>query len=304
MNYTKIELKKLGSLTLALAGFYYVFSRISINETVQVLKNSDPLFFGGSAAVLAIIYYVMGWRWKTLLEEKNVNISSTESFRNICLSNFFNTFLPARGGDIYRGYLSSGDEKNTLDMSVIVLMERVTDVLVLFILLGVTVVSFYPSGGLLKYLSVAGMFLITGLLGLKFVREVENLPFQKLDGLYPRFRKYIVENFYTEKIFRLLTLTLFIWLFGILRTQLVVSGLNISLELGAIAVITFSWALISALPLTPSGFGTTDAALFTILTVYGVSSSDTAAFILMNRLILQGFPLAAGGLHYTLKTIF
>lgn len=301
--YNRKRLRQLGSLILVLAGFYFILSKISIGRSIEVIKNSEPVFFAGSAVVLGVIYYMMGMRWKVLLAEKGISIRGIESFQNICISNFLNIFIPARGGDIYRGYLSSDKDRDTFDMSVIVLMERVADVLVVAFLLGVSVASFYPATGILKYLYVAAFFLLTGSAGLKFLRETEKLPIDFLNIFYQEFRDYVVENFKTENLPRLLLLTTIIWLLGIFRTQFVVSGLDISIGSGAVAVAALSWALVSAIPLTPSGFGTTDAVLFSILSAYGVPPSRSAAFILMNRVILQGFPLVTGGIYYTRRNL-
>lgn len=253
--------------------------------------------------ILAAIYFFMGLRWKNILGEKNIEISSLTGFSQICISNFINTFVPARGGDIYRGYLSSEGEKNTLDTSVMVLMERVIDTVVIAFFLGLSVLSFYPGAGLEVYVILAFLFIAAGFIGLKILRELEELPVDLLNRYYKTFRTSITENFQTDRIFGLAFLTSVIWILGVARTQTVFTGLGIDLGLGAVAVVTFSWALIAAIPLTPSGFGTTDAAVFVILGVYGVSSSDAAAFILMNRVILQGIPLLTGGSFYLKKQL-
>lgn len=290
--------KRTLSLVAAALGIYYVVSQLPLSRTRSILTSSDPVFLGASFLTLGAIYFMMGERWRQILLENGIEIEVFKSFKQLVASDFVNTFAPARAGDIYRGFLASDDEKDSLETSIMVLMERVLDVSVISILLIFALVGFLPSQDLLLYPALMLIIVLLGIGALQIIWRIENLPTRSLNRFYIRFRKATTENFGSDRWMALFILTFFIWLVGVVRTFLVFEAMNLSIGLGAVAIVTFSWAIIAALPLSPSGIGTTDAAVFFILGQFGVSADMAGAFIILNRAVLQGFPLSVGGLMY------
>lgn len=286
------------SLLIAVLGIYYVVSNIPLLDTWNAVQRSDILLVSASFVALGVIYFVMSERWRFVLSEKNVEVSSRKSFVQIVASDFVNTFAPMRAGDIYRGMMASNNNKNTLETSIIVLMERVMDVAAISILLIIALISFLPRQEILVYPVTMLGIILAGLIGYLLLLKLEEFPADKLNNLYKKFRDAAVDNFGTDRLVELLAITLLIWVLGVVRTLFIFEALDISMGLGAVAVITFSWAIVAALPLSPSGIGATDAVIFYLLNQFVVEPSMAAAFIVLNRIILQGFPLVIGGALY------
>lgn len=295
--------RKLGALLVAAAGFYIVLTGLNVSRTLQLLVSADRIVFAGGTLLLVFIYFLIGVRWRSILMEKDVAIRHRESFRQVLVTDFVNSFIPGRAGDIYRGYLASGEEKNTVETSIMVALERFMDFAAVTLLLLISLASFLPGSGFLIYPVVTAGVVLLSLLVLKFFQSFEDLKLPYIGRFYSRVRKAVVENFRTSQTVRLFTLTLIIWGLGIFRTAAVFDALGTSLSLGVVTVVTFLWAIISVIPLTPAGFGTTDAAIYLFLQGIGVSGSEAAAFIALNRLMLQGVPIILGGGSYLQRRI-
>ncbi len=292
------RLKQLASILITAGGFYIVLRNLDLSKAWTALVSADPLYFAAGSIVLVFIYFLMGERWRVILGDKEVEVSQMKAFEQLLVSDFVNSFLPARAGDIYRGYMASGEEKSTLDTSVMVLMERVMDVTAITLLLSLALVSFYPGKKFIMYPAAAGALLLIGLAGLYLLWKLEEPPIPLLEKYYSTLRGVIVENFTTTRLVELFLLTVVIWMMGVARTFTVFEALGIPAGIGLITVVTFLWAVIAVLPLTPAGLGATDAAVFLLLASTGFGSAEAAAFIALNRLMLQGVPVILGGSLY------
>lgn len=291
------RLKQTVAVLIAFAGLFYVFSSINISETVSILKNAEIYFVGTSFGILGIVYFLMGLRWRQILLEKDVSISTSEGFRQLIESDFVNSFTPARAGDIYRGFTASNSSKNSLETSVMVLMERVIDVTVICILL-ITALLISSTGNILIYPVIGLALVAVGFIGIKLIYKIEKTPLDPVNSIYSPLRSAIIENFRTERSIQLFGLTMFIWLLGVLRTFTVFKAIDVNTSLVLVTVVTFIWALAAVIPLTPSGVGTTDAAIFFLLSQFGIPHSSSAAFVVLNRVILQGLPIVIGSVFY------
>jgi uncharacterized membrane protein YbhN (UPF0104 family) len=278
--------RKFISFVIAAGGIYYVVSQLPLAQTRSILFNADLFFLFSSFAVLGVVYFIMGERWRQILSENGIEISHVKSFIQLVVSDFVNTFAPARAGDIYRGYLASNQDKDSLETSLMVLMERVMDVTAISILLIIVLAGFLPRQDILIYPVLMLLLVIGGLIGLNLIWRIEELPVTFLNRFYTRFRTAAVDNFGTERLTELFGITVLIWIIGVFRTFLVFETIDYRIGLGAIAIVTFAWAIIAALPLSPSGLGATDAGIFFILSQFGATPDIAGAFIILNRVVL------------------
>ena len=132
--------------------------------------------------------------------------------------------------------------------------------------------------------------------GMYFVFRVEQIPF--LTDHYIKLRKVFIRTMNTDRKFYLVFLTLIIWLLGALRTLMVFDSLGIEIGFVMVCFIAFAWSLSSAIPLTPSGIGSTEAIVFAFLTGLGVSESAVGSFVVLNRFLVISPPLFLGGVLY------
>jgi uncharacterized protein (TIRG00374 family) len=290
--------KQLLGLLVGVLGIYYIVRNIEFWEVYTALRSTEIMLYAGSFVVLTSIYFLMAQRWRGILGEKDVHISLWESFRQVSISSFVNSFLPLRAGDVYRGHLASDESKGTLETSIMVMMERMLDLIVLLVLVFAVVLAFYPGNVLMNYL-IAGMGLIAiFFLGMYVMRSISSFSVSLIDKVYQPFREAMLQNFTTGRKVELFLLTGLIWIVGIGRTGLVVWALGIDVSWQLISIVTFLWALISGIPITPGAIETVDAAVFLVMTEWGVAAPVTVSFILLNRVVLHALPFLLGGYFY------
>jgi len=293
---------RLLSVVVGVGGIYYVFSNVDAGELIASLSRTDISLFFAGFLLMGPVYLVMAERWRRVLGEKGVSVEWWESALQICEAQFVNVFMPARGGDIYRGYLASGD-RGTLRTSVLVLMERIMDVIVLLVLTFVVLVVLFRQGFLFGYVALGAGLLVGAYIGFRLMMRFEELPVPLVADLYAKLREALLEDLQTRRKTQLFTLTVLIWILGVVRVGAVAWALDLPVSIGFIALLSFAWALIAAIPVTPSGLGTVDAAMAFLLQQYGVGPAAATSFILLNRATIQGFPLLVGGPIYFVRTI-
>lgn len=301
VSHKKI-LGRILSVVVGVGGIYYVFSNVDAHELVASLSQTNVVLFLLGFLLMAPVYLLMAERWRRVLGEKGVFVELREAALQICEAQFVNVFMPARGGDIYRGYLASG-ERGTLRTSVLVLMERIMDVIVLLVLTFVVLVVSFRQGFLFGYVALGTGLLVAAYVGFRVMMRFEKMPVPFVDDLYAKLREALLEDLQTERKVQLFTLTVLIWVVGVGRVAAVAWSLDLPVSVGFIALLSFAWALIAAIPVTPSGLGTVDAAAAFLLQQYGVPPAAATSFILLNRATIQGFPLLVGGLIYFVRNI-
>ncbi len=280
------------SFLVIIVGFYYVFTGVAFSDVFQVIKGLNPLMLLGFFSVQLFITLLMSYRWKCVIGEKGVDLGLWDSFRYYNISFFVNFFLPARAGDLYRGYLSS--KKDFIDSSLIVLKERLFDLIVLMFFFSVLVITIFES--FTGYLAILFMVLLAGIFTYFFIEKKEELPV--LNNWYVLFRSSFIEAVKTKRKTFYLLFTAGIWLVEVLKTYIVFYGLGIESDLFLIAFFTFSWSLVAAIPISPSGLGSSEALTLFILVSYGILRTEAVSLVLMYRGLLVTITLIVGGSFY------
>ena len=83
-----------------------------------------------------------------------------------------------------------------------------------------------------------------------------------------------------------ITLTIVIWLLEGARLYFVIQALGlpeVGLGISASVFVALAAALLTAIPLTPAGFGFVEAGIIGVLALYGVSAEPAAAVALVDR---------------------
>ena len=119
---TKSTLSFILRFGLSLALLVYVFSKIDLRETVEVLKTADPRFIALAAIAFVIVNCILLIRWFILIKALDL----TATTKNVILHYFYglfgNLFLPtAIGGDILKavGLCKSSTQKPRVVASIL-----------------------------------------------------------------------------------------------------------------------------------------------------------------------------------------
>jgi uncharacterized protein (TIRG00374 family) len=294
----------LGALTvlviLKLSGF---------KASWETFRALDPRYLACAFAVYYFSFLVRTLRWRLLLRSLGQKLSIPALFSYLLVGWFVNAVVPARAGDVARGYLLRSDRKIPLRAGLSsIFVERGLDGLVI---LGCALFFsfFIRSLGLPQWiLSLYQMtfsLLLLALVFLYFVPKLEN----KVRGLSPsaRYQKVVLFLFRLLDNVRLiaknptrlilaLACTIVIWLCDVLVTYLVLLGLGYTMPLPWMAFISFTVNLVAIIPITPGAVGQIDAVQFSLFSLIGVPREFGGVTILVSRFICYWSFLLVSGL--------
>jgi hypothetical protein len=101
----------------------YLFSRMDMDKTVEVVKSSDPLFIILAAGTFLILHFFILIRWVVFIRALNLDAPFITIMRYFFIGLFGNLFLPtAIGGDVIKilGLCKDSSQKPKVVASVLV----------------------------------------------------------------------------------------------------------------------------------------------------------------------------------------
>ncbi|MFQ6057445.1 MAG: lysylphosphatidylglycerol synthase transmembrane domain-containing protein [Anaerolineae bacterium] len=285
------------SFLFALAFLYFLLTRVHINlaETVAHIRRANlPLFI-----VALVVYYlsfpVRGLRWRVLMGNAGFDDEDIPPARDLAeiiyLSWFANCLVPAKLGDLYRGYLVKKNAGLSLPKTMgTILAERILDFVVLFALMGASgLISFRGRlpPAVLQALGITLAIVLTAVTGLLAMRGLNRLLQRLLPGrlgdIYTRFAEGTLYSF--GRLPLLLFYTLLAWLAESGRFLFVLLSLGLVLSPPAIVFIALGGALLTTLPLTPGGLGFVEGGIATALVLYGMNKELAVSVAVLDRTI-------------------
>jgi hypothetical protein len=237
------------------------------------------------------------------------------SLIGIVITSFFvNCVVPAKMGDIYRGYLA----KQKLEVPVskalgTIIAERLIDLIVLMALLlaaGAVVFRTKAPGILIPYVVIgvavclAGVGVILVMRAGRGQRVLRHLP-EAVFHRYETLRMGTVDSF--ARLPTLLMLTVMVWAAEGARLGLVVFSLHLTgVHLGPsqFLLIALVAALLTTVPFLPGGLGLVEAGMIGVLiTVGGVTNSAAVSITLLDRSISYGSLVVVGFVIFVLTHV-
>ncbi len=106
---------------------YFVFSKIDIGQTIEVIKSADVRYIIYGFLAFVVINFLLFFRWTIFIKALNLTVNSFQVVRLFCLGLFGNSCLPsAMGGDIFKivGLCKNSDQKPRVIASV--LLDRLS----------------------------------------------------------------------------------------------------------------------------------------------------------------------------------
>ena len=242
------------------------------------IRHANPFLYLGALAVYYASFVVRLIRWHVLLANAGEDRPSGSMVGIMITSFFVNCVVPAKMGDIYRGYLA----KQKLDIPVskalgTIIAERLIDLIVLMALL-----------------LAAGR-------GQRILRLLPEAVFQRYESL----RLGTVHSF--ARFPTLLGLTVMVWAAEGARLGLVVFSLHLAgVHLGPsqFLLIALVAALLTTVPFLPGGLGLVEAGMIGVLiTVGGVSNSAAVSITLLDRSISYASLIVVGFVIFVLTHV-
>jgi uncharacterized protein (TIRG00374 family) len=153
-EYMKRRLRLLGGIAVSLVFLYLAMRDIQWDELWRLFQTASYLYLIPALIVIVAINWFRAYRWRLLMHPDD-HVPLARIFWIVNIGYLFNNILPAKAGEVVRGYLIGREIAGGLGQAVsTLLIERLLDVLaVVVILVGlipfVDVAPWLAQGGLL-----------------------------------------------------------------------------------------------------------------------------------------------------------
>jgi glycosyltransferase 2 family protein len=293
-------------LLISAGCLYWVLRDIEIRLLLQEIRSVKPLTFAAALLFGVLSIVVRTLRWKALLAD-NTQIKTKSIFTSMMIGYLANNILPARMGELVRVYVlerRTGISKSAALASIV--LERVADVLVLLVLLGVAAAfvnlpSLIVSGSWMAVIGVLVVILVLAFLSGRSAEQHQRL-FDSLSQRLPRFGQRLQDAagcFITGlgtmrsgyRVITTLMLTLLIWGLEVAWTWMVAESLGLTLPWVAPVLVIAVIGISSVLPAAPGSVGTYE--FFATLALFSFSVDSTSAVAMAFLLHLSSYLLVS-----------
>lgn len=294
------------SFILVLAILIFLISKVNINEITNYLKNINITYYILGLIVFYISFIPRGIRWSTLLKNIGIKKKTKEVTEIYFLSWFANLIVPAKLGDLYRSYLFKKNYDHSKSKILgTVFIERVIDVIFLIIFLtlsGLIIFKNKFSETLQNTLLVAYILLIVIIIAFILIKKLRT----RLTNILPERFKHVIIEFEESaskcvtknNIISLIIITIIYWILEASTLYFAAISLGITLSFPTIIFVTLVAALISTIPLTPSGAGFAEAGVTGVLVAVGLNYDIALIIALIHRSIDYWSGLIIGSIIY------
>jgi glycosyltransferase 2 family protein len=276
---------------------------------VRLVGDADPAFLALAFLAYYATFPLRSFRWRYVLSRTGTSIAFRDATEILFLSWFVNCLVPAKLGDVYRAYLLRANYRASISRTLgTIFIERVADVIVIAGL--ALAAGFWSFRGRsrpeIDALFIVGFALAIALVTLVVVLRLLGahlgrlLP-GRLATLWDRFHEGSTGALTTRSIPVILMITGGIWLLEGARLYFVIRALDlpdVGIGISAAVFVALAAALLTAIPLTPAGFGFVEAGIIGTLALYSVVREPAAAVALVDRSLTVGTVIILGGILY------
>lgn len=268
------------------------------------LRRTDPLLFVEAIGVYILAYLCVFVRWKVLLDAADLPTSIGRATRLSCIGLFFNNLVPGlTGGDLVKCYyIAKENSRRKTDAIITVIVDRVMGVVVLAAFSAAAVltdIEKYWEIALSIYLFLAAImaaalvFYSSRLRRIFFVdRIIDRLPFTDLIRKVDR--SAFLYRYRKRAILLSVILTAGVHLFVILSLSILGQALGIECTLVTYAILVPIILIVSALPITPAGWGWGEMSFVAVFGFAGVPAVLALALSFIHRFNTLAISLSGG----------
>ncbi len=294
------------SFIIVIAILAFLFSKLDINELLNQLKNINITYYIIGLIIFYLSFYPRGLRWGLLLRNLGIKKSTKNLTEIYFLSWFANLIVPAKLGDLYRSYLFKKNyDHSKSEIMGTVFIERLVDIIfliVFFTLSGFMIFKNKFSQDMQDMLLIAYILLIAVIVIFILVKKLR----LKLTRLLPERFKHIIVNFEEaasacvkkRNLHKLIIITLVYWILESATLYFAAKSLNVELSFYLIIFVTLVSALISVIPLTPSGAGLAEAGVTGVLVLIGLEYNIAFTIAIVHRSMDYWSGLITGSVVY------
>ncbi len=290
-NLLSLLLKLIFSLSILA---YILTAKTSFPAIGTVLRQVSIVWLAVAFSLHAFGLFASAYRWQILARAQADEIPLAFLAKSYLVGTFFNNFLPTRfGGDIVRIWDGSRYSKSLIKSSAIVMVERFTGIIILFLF---AVVASLFRLDMARHIPVIWASLLLGLLGL-FVIAVFFLPvskrllsslrgpsfIEKAKGKIIFLRETILHYRTQKRPFLQATFwALLLQLNVILYYFLIGKALHLHIDVVDYFVFIPIYLIIQIIPITINGLGLREGTSIEIFKFYGIPPQAAVSFSLID----------------------
>jgi uncharacterized protein (TIRG00374 family) len=304
-----LDKKTLLSFALSFAILYLFLTRIDLGAAWEVMKSANPLPYLLAFVVYYAAYPIRGLRWKRLLENTGFTLGTGDATEILFISWFANCLVPAKLGDIYRGYLFKKNFAASMSKAIgTIFVERTFDIVTLVVLLSLSgILSF--EGKLPNTVTTAlriGLLLSVALIvilgGLRYFRDfiARFLP-HRFSDIFIRFEEGVTHSLAARTTPMLALYTVIIWAFEVGTLYLVTRAISLTLALPIVIFVALAASLLTSIPITPAGLGAVELVITGLLILVSVPSDVAVSVALLYRIVSYWSLVVIGGIVFIIS---
>ena len=280
-NRNSSILKSVLVLSITIAIFYFIFTKIDFHLVIEVLSHANLFYLFIALLLLFAIILITAKRWQTILETMGYNFQYKDCFNLIMGAFPLTSITPSKSGDVIKAYYLK--DKIPVSKTVgSVITERMFDVLTLvsFSLIGMTFCKKYELAGIAFAILVCiiAIFLLMHA-GFNFCLPIKSSWNDKIQNLILS-TKLLTKN--KRAFFFIFAYSILIWFISIVQTLTFFYALGINVPLlftmANIPIAIF----IGLVPVTLGGMGTRDATIIILFSGYAMPSQLLGVGILFS----------------------
>lgn len=287
-------------IAVALLGYMLLRVWGDLQENLEsILESLVPIWLIAAVGICVLAWFLRGYRYKYIIQRLGTEIGIIFSTACIYVSQTANLIIPARLGDFVRMFILKHEKGMPYTNGFTsLIVERVYDILVLAVL-GLCslpfLISLIPADygwfvWLIIFVLIAGIVGILILLLAKWL-HAENKILKKILEVFAQFRQVSAT---ISSLGILSGTSVIIWMMDVLVCYLVCMMLAVDVPFMLVLLAIVIGNLIKAVPITPGGIGTYEAALAIIFEIGGVASFTAFLIAVIDHLIKNLVTLVGG----------
>lgn len=263
MNEKQVKYVKflLGAAIIAV-----LISTVDIQQSVEHVKNANPGLLGAGTSLFFAGMMASGLRWKELNNIQGIRISFFDSLKTYLISYSVSTVFFGNIGDLTRPKIQEKytGRKNTSKVLSSVTVEKLLDLISVSSVIALSLVP-VSSGLMIGWIGV-----VRGK-ALGFLSDSKHLVNHLFSN--PRTLAYLT------------ALSLTIWWLEAVSFFIIANSISSTSQFFQLAIVTSSMSLASAIPITPSGLGTTESTGYGLMIFFGFGAAEAASVIFVQRVL-------------------
>jgi glycosyltransferase AglD len=265
------------------------------DQLLEALQHIIPQYLIVAVVICLAAWILRGWRYHYILNSLGYMVGVVVSTACIFVSQTVNVIVPARLGDFVRVFILKHEYNITYSEGVASLVvERVFDIFTIA-LLGAISILFVLNAPSWFY-TIIVLPLVAGVIFFVFLIFIGKFSMQNkyIAIILTMLHEIRKASLSVKSILLLGFSSIFIWLLDVLVCLAVVLMFEQKIEFAVIVLAIVIGNLVKAVPLTPGGIGTYEAALTAAFTLAGVPPETAMIIAIIDHLIKNLVTLAGG----------